>query len=110
MIKYYKKLTWIRSSILNIMMLDNRKMQLCFGLKNSRKRVVLSFKDIFLFLHNLSNLVNIDLFSQYKIIYNNKTKNVYNKPIQKTLVYTKNWKLKFFFHFFNILAFILNMT
>lgn len=84
--KYYNKPTYIKKFILSKLSLRYEK--ICFYLiqKNRLKKIVFDFKNIFLLLNSLSNLVSLGLLSNNKIYHNNKNKILYNIDIKKILV------------------------
>lgn len=87
MTNYYKKFIQIDKLIINKILLGQKNIHLCLSLKKGEKVVIFDLINIFFFLSSLSSLVSLGLFNNYKILYNNENKILYNKKIKSSLAY-----------------------
>lgn len=86
MTEYQKYLTNVVESILDRILSRKRKIWLGLGLKNNLKGLILNLENVYYLSNSLYNLVNLGLFNNSNIYYNNEFENFYQIGPKKVLV------------------------
>lgn len=68
---YIKRLTKNRKLTLEQVLLSRKRVCLCLA-NNNKDKIILNLKNIYYLSKRLSNLINLILFNNHRIYYNNK--------------------------------------
>ena len=89
MTEYHERLTWIGGSTADGMSPGRGKVRLRLSLKDSRERVILDLKNVFLLPQSPSNLVTLGILNNHGILYNNENEMLYDRTTKETLAYVE---------------------
>lgn len=95
--KYYAHAVRIGKSILDRILLSQKKIRLRLVLKDGFKSFIFNFSNMFYLFNSLCNLFSLGFFNNSGIYYNNKNKTFYKIHIRQILTQTQYWRNNYLF-------------